>query len=528
MNNEFYTLGLSNEVLKSIDMLGFEKPSKIQKEIIPFILEGNDVIGEAQTGTGKTLAFAASVLSKINVNDNKLKTLVLVPTRELALQVSEEFETLNKSSKFDILSVFGGSSIELQIRALKRGVDIVVGTPGRVKDLIDRKVMELKNLEYFILDEADEMLNMGFLEDIEYIFNKTKPERQVLLFSATMPKPILTLAQKYMKDDYKHVSIIEKTKTSINVKQCYYLINQKIRTEAMFRVIDSKNINKAIIFCQTKREVDELVGEMQKRGYNVEAMHGDIVQKMRIQTLSRFKEGAFNYLIATDVAARGIHVDDIEYVINYNLPQEIESYIHRIGRTGRANKEGEAITFVNPKEVRILSEIERHTKGKIEKKEIPNVSDIFLSKYENILTKVNQIIDNKENEECIKYVRDLNKTDLIKLASGLMKLVFEKEIGSNINKEFDFTVESKKKHSDESSTRVFLTIGKMDKLKKGTLLDFLKDITKLNKDNFKNIEILTKFTFMDIKNDVVDEAISKIYNKKLNNRVIRIEKAKKR
>ncbi len=526
MNKKFDELGLSDNVLKSIDKLGFDTPSKIQEAIIPLILDSNDVIGQAQTGTGKTLAYAACVLSKINVKTNFVKTIVLVPTRELAIQVSEEFNTLNTSSKFNVLAVYGGSSIEMQIRALKKGVDIVVGTPGRVMDLIERRVLNIQDLEFFILDEADEMLNMGFLEDIEFIFKKTNQNKQVLLFSATMPKSIKMLAEQYMKEDYQYISIEATSKTSVNVKQYYSLVSEKTRLEALCRILDVKSAKRGIIFCQTKKDVDKLVTELATRNYNVEAMHGDIAQSMRIQTLNRFKQGAFNYLIATDVAARGIHVDNIECVINYSLPQDIEGYIHRIGRTGRASNEGEAITLVNSRELKFLNDVEKAAKCKIEYIDLPNAEDIYEAKYQKVINIIENTVKENEHEEYIKYVRDMNKDDLMKFSAALLKVMFSKELGSDFKK--DLTIVEKGRHINPKATRVFLTIGKMDNLKKGTLLDFLKDTTKVDKDNFNNIEIMTKFTFMDVNNEVVDKVIKKIYNQKLNNRIIRIEKAKKR
>jgi ATP-dependent RNA helicase DeaD len=525
-NITFKELGLDEKVLKSIDILGFTVPSKIQVEIIPEILMGNDVIGQAQTGTGKTLAFAASILSTIDVKSKGVKAIILVPTRELALQVSEEFKTLNKSSDFDILAVFGGSSLDTQIRSLKRGTDIVVGTPGRVMDLINRRVLGLNDLKYFVLDEADEMLNMGFMEDIEFIFNKTNENKQVLLFSATMPNAIKKLAEKYMKTDYQHIVIEELTKTSINVKQYYYVVNQKERTESLCRILDVRDPDKAIIFCQTKREVDELVAELAKRNYSAEAIHGDITQTMRIQRLERFKNGGYKYLIATDVAARGIHVDNITCVINYNLPQEVESYIHRIGRTGRASNEGYAITLVNHKEVRFLSDVERIAKCHIMQSELPNNDEIVNSKYTKIVNSVNEAIESKEYEPYIKYVRDMNKEDLVKFSAAALKVIFSKEMGSNLSKDISVKERERTHVGDKNSTRVFLTIGKMDNLKKGSLLDFLKDETGIDKDMFTNIEILTKFTFMNVHNDYVEEMIKKVYNKRLYGRLIRVERAK--
>lgn len=524
-NKNFFDLGLSNKVLKSIETLGFIQPSKIQEEVIPLIINNYDVIGQAQTGTGKTLAFAASVLSKIDVRDNVVKAIVLTPTRELALQVSEEFETLNKSSKFDVLPVFGGTNIELQIRALRRGVDVVVGTPGRVMDLIKRQVLKMNHLEFFVLDEADEMLNMGFLDDIKFIFNKTNKEKQVLLFSATMPKEILDLASEYMKPDYQYVSIKELTKTSANVSQFYYVVNEKIKIEAMCRVIDSKNPKLGIIFCQTKRDVDRLLTELQGRDYSVEAMHGDIAQSMRIKTLERFKNGSFQFLIATDVAARGIHVDNVDLVINYSLPQYVEAYVHRIGRTGRAASKGEAISFVTPREIKFLQDIMRSTKSEIIKQELPNAIEIYDAKYNKLVSSVESLIEEKKHEEYIKYVRDMNKGDLIKFASGLLKYSMEKEIGSDFKQNL-VVKERKNKTRKSGTTRVFLTIGKIDKLKKGTLLDFLKEKTGINKDTFQNIDILNKFTFMDVTSKNLDAVMKKVHNQKLNNRVIRVEIAK--
>lgn len=526
MQNKFKELGLSDQVVASIEKLGYENPSDIQNQIIPYILKGNDVIGQAQTGTGKTLAFAASVLTKIDVRGNLVKAICLVPTRELAIQVSEEFNSLNKDHGFDVLAVYGGTSIETQIRALKRGIDVVVGTPGRVMDLMRRGVLKIEHLEFFILDEADEMLNMGFLEDIESIFKMTNDEKQVLLFSATMPKEIEKLARKYMKPDYHKVMIASTTKTSDHVKQYYYVVNGRDRMEALCRVLDARDPKSAIIFCQKKSDVDGLLTELSKRNYSAEAMHGDIAQNTRIQTLDRFKQGGFQFLIATDVAARGIHVDDITCVINYNLPQDVESYIHRIGRTGRADKVGYAITFVTNREVKFLRDVEKQAKCEIIACPLPVGSEIMEAKTKRILENVYEVIEHKEQEPYIKYVRDMNKEDLIKFGAGLLKVLFDREIGSDLSK--DLTVQERKNYGSRNATRVFLTIGKLDHVKKGSLLDFIKEETKLDKAKFNNIEVLTKFTFMDVENDTVDLFMKKIRGKKFNNRVIRVEKAKRR
>ena len=525
MNEKFKNLGLSEKVLKSINDLNFETPSDIQEQMIPLIMKGIDLIGQAETGTGKTLAYAASILSKMDVTTNVVKAIILTPTRELALQVCEEFDTLNTSSKFDIVPVYGGSSIENQIRDLKRGADVVVGTPGRICDLIRRGKLNINSLEFFVLDEADEMLDMGFLEDIETVFKETNRNKQVLMLSATMPEQIKKLATNYMKKDYQHIVIKSETRTSKNVKQFYYLANERSRVEVLCRVLDIKNTKRTIIFCQTKKECDELLMDLSVRGYNAEAMHGDIMQSMRIKTLDRFKKGAFNFLIATDVAARGIHVDDIDLVINYKLPQEFETYIHRIGRTGRAGSVGEAISLVNAKELRTLKMIEKFVNSEIVEQKMPTKELIIETKYQLLIEEASKV-NKEELENAYRYVRDLNKGDLMNLSAALLKMTVEKQIGSNLNKDVNYQ-EEQVKHVKSGYTRVFITIGKKDGLKKGSLLDFIKAETNMKKDYFKNIEVLSTFTFIDVDDSAVEEFAKKIKGKKFNNRIIRIEKAKR-
>ena len=368
---KFSDLGLNSDILKAIDGMGFEEPSNIQAEVIPVILEGFDVIGQAQTGTGKTLAFGAPVLSKFNGSEGKISSIILTPTRELAIQVNDELVRVSKYSKTKLLPVYGGQPIERQIKALRRGIDMVVGTPGRVLDLIRRNVIDLSGVKFLVLDEADEMLNMGFIDDIESIIQECGSDRQTLLFSATMPNEIKKLAKRYMKSDAKHISIVKNAMTVSTINQYYYEIKHKDRFESLCRILDVDEPTTAIIFCKTKRGVDELVESMQARGYNVEGMHGDMSQNQRMNTLRKFKEGNLEFLVATDVAARGIDVENVTHVINYDLPQDTESYVHRIGRTGRANKEGIAYTLVTAREYMTLKQIEKVTKSKIKRKEIP-------------------------------------------------------------------------------------------------------------------------------------------------------------
>ncbi|MFI3308038.1 MAG: DEAD/DEAH box helicase [Mycoplasmatota bacterium] len=520
--NDFKTLGLSKEVLNSIETLGYEKPSKIQEDIIPLIINGYDVIGQAQTGTGKTLAFAASILSKIDIKKNVVQAIILTPTRELAMQVCKEFRGLTQSKSFDIVAVYGGDSIERQIKDLKKGADVVVGTPGRVLDLLKRKRLKLDDISFFVLDEADEMLNMGFLEDIETVLKTTNDEKQILMFSATMPKSIKSLARNYMSEKYEHIVVKSDTKTSDNVLEQYTLVNEKYRLEILCRILDYRNFAKTIIFCHTKKECDELVTELQAKNYSIETMHGDIAQSMRMKTLERFKNGSFKVLIATDVAARGIHIDNIDLVVNYKVPRESETYVHRIGRTGRAGNKGESITLLTHKEMSKLRIIEKSTNCKIVELPIINGIDIMESKYLSIVKEGNEATD---KEKAMEYLRDFNKADLLNLAAGLLTNAVKLSVGSDISKEINIKDNSngRARGIDKNKTRVFINIGSKDGLKKGSLLDLIKKETKMNKDYFNNIEILSTFSFCDVDTKVVKEFIKKFTNKVYAKRKIRIE-----
>ncbi len=522
---KFSELGLSKEVLRSIEKMGYENPSPIQELLIPEVLSGKDAIGQAQTGTGKTLAYAASILSAIDVSTKYVQAIILVPTRELALQVKEEFLLLNKDSNFDVVALYGGSSVGVQSKELSRGADIVVGTPGRVIDFIKRGKLKINNIKYFVLDEADIMLDMGFLEDIEMVFKKSNDSKQVLLLSATMAKEIKGLASKYMKSDYDHLEVKSDTKTSDNVEQSYYLVSDKTRVEVLCRILDLKNSKRTIIFCETKREVDQLNTELAIRGYNSEVMHGDVSQDMRIKTLDKFKNGAFKFLIATDVAARGIHVNDIECVINYKLPFDKETYVHRIGRTGRASSKGEAISLVAHKSMRFLDAIVKFTKSNITRCELPSSEEIVKLKYQQVIDEANAYTK-EDLVDAYNYVRDLSKHDLMNVAAALLKVTVDKQIGHNSRKSVEVK-ENIYKQLNKGSVRLFVNIGSKDRLKKGSLLDFLKEKTKIDKDNFTNIEILSTFTFVDVNSKVVDEFMRKIQNTKYNDRKVRVEKGKK-
>lgn len=519
-NTKFNSLGLSDNVLRAIEDMGFEEPSKIQAEVIPILVKGLDVIGQAQTGTGKTLAFGAPIMSNLTKPGGKISCIILAPTRELAIQVSDELNRIAKYTRIRLLPVYGGQPIERQISALRRGIDIVVGTPGRVLDLIARNVIDLSKIRFLVLDEADEMLNMGFIDDIEEIIRNCSSDRQTMLFSATMPDQIKNLAKRYMKSDAKHISIVKSSMTVSTVHQYYYEIKHRDRFESLCRILDVDEPPTAIIFCKTKRGVDELVEGMQSRGYNVEGMHGDMNQNQRINTLKRFKEGNLEFLVATDVAARGIDVENVSHVINYDLPQDVESYVHRIGRTGRANREGTAYTLVTPREYMILKQIEKATKGKIRRKEIPTIDDIFLSKYKSMLSRIRETLGGEDYKRFVPLAAELDdEFNLVDVAAALMDMVYHKEVS------YDYT--ENRISPTVSQIRLFLTVGRVDKINPRQLVQFFTETAKVKSSEIGNIDILQKFTFVDVSERVVDTIIKHCQGKRLGGRKLKIEVAKK-
>ena len=372
----FSSLAISDELLQAVTDMGFVSPSPIQAEAIPPILAGRDVIGQAQTGTGKTAAFGIPALELIDVQDRSVQTLILCPTRELALQVADEIRKLAKHKRgVRIEAIYGGDSIERQIRSLKSGVHIVIGTPGRVMDHMERNTLKLDKVKMMILDEADEMLDMGFREDIESILEDMPEERQTILFSATMSKPIMQITQKFLQDPVL-VKVVKRELTNTNIEQVYFEVKPKAKVEVMCRLIDMYDLKLLLVFCNTKRKVDEIVEDLQIRGYQAEGLHGDLRQAQRNNVMSKFRTGTTSILVATDVAARGIDVDDVDAVINFDIPLDEEYYVHRIGRTGRAGKSGRAFSMVGRDEKYRFREIQAYTKVRVEKGVIPSFEDI--------------------------------------------------------------------------------------------------------------------------------------------------------
>ncbi len=422
---------IDERILRAVTELGFERMTPIQEQAIPIFMSGQDIIGQAQTGTGKTAAFGIPILQKIDPEDRSLQAVILCPTRELAMQAADQ---LRKFSKYmhgiKVLPIYGGQDIVKQIKNLKGGVQIVVGTPGRVMDHMRRHTLRMETVHTVVLDEADEMLNMGFREDIETILKEMPEERQTGLFSATMPKPILDITKTYQKDA-AFIKMTPKEVTIPLIKQAYYQVRRQDKEEVLCRLIDYYDPKRALIFCNTKRMVDELTEHLKARGYEVEGLHGDLSQHQRDTVMNLFRSGRANILIATDVAARGIDVSDVEAVYNFDVPEDIEYYVHRIGRTGRAGKTGRSFTLVVGREIYKVRDIERICHTKIRERKIPNAADIMERKAKKILQEAENVIETEDVSRAAEYILDeiaLGQYSVTQIAAAFMKMKLGDEI----------------------------------------------------------------------------------------------------
>lgn len=549
--NNFESLGLSEIVLQSIKTKGFEEPTEIQSKIIPLILENKvDLIGQAQTGTGKTAAFALPILDLLDEHQDYVQALVLVPTRELAIQVCDEFNSLKGEKKFHIVPIYGGQSYETQFRRLKKGVDIVVGTPGRIIDQLNKGSLKLSQVKFVVLDEADEMLNMGFIDDIEEILKSTNKTRRTLLFSATMPPRILSLAKKYME---KHEIIKTKLsgKTTSLTDQKYFEVKESDKFDALCRIIDTTDEFYGLIFCRTKNDVDFVTSKLIERGYDAEGLHGDISQTIREKILSKFRKKLVNILVATDVAARGLDIEDLTHVINYSLPQDPESYLHRIGRTGRAGKEGTAITFVTPEEFRKLNFIKNITQTNIRKERIPQIQEVIEFKKRKIISEVNDLVEYGTGTNYLLLAKDLLRNhNAEEVVAALVKYNFQDELEEkSYAKIHDLYEHSKRVFSDDDSfsrkgkdsfrenrskreksftekgkVRMFLALGKYDDLDVKGLLKMLKKETGIAPEKISGVQISDAFSFFNVSEKEAD-LVLKTLNKDKKARPI-VERAK--
>lgn len=495
---KFDELNIDERILRAVEDMGFEETSPIQTQAIPAVLEGIDVIGQAQTGTGKTAAYSIPMLQKINPDVKKPQAIVLCPTRELAVQVAEEIRKLAKyMSDIKVLPVYGGQEIVRQIKSLKAGVQIIVGTPGRVMDHMRRKTVKFDSVSMVILDEADEMLDMGFREDMETILTETPEERQTVLFSATMPKPIMEIARKFQKDA-KIIKVVRKELTVSNIDQFYYEVRPKNKTEILSRLIDIYNPKLSVVFCNTKRQVDELISELKGRGYFADGIHGDMKQQQRDRVMDDFRSGKTEILIATDVAARGIDVDGVDIVFNYDLPQDEEYYVHRIGRTGRAGKSGLALSFISGREVYKLKDIERYCKTKILAKPIPSLDDVKNTKMDGIFDKIKEMIEADEHRAMLDMVEEhVNQEDYtsMDMAAALLKMI----VGDTL----DRIDEVENFHFDENAdtsrmVRLFINVGKKDKITPANILGAIAGESGMPGRLVGAIDMMDNYTFVDV------------------------------
>jgi len=439
-------------VLQAITELGFEESTPIQDQAIPIALNGGDLIGQAQTGTGKTAAFGIPLINKIPVSESRIVALIMTPTRELAIQVAEEIGKLARFKGIGSLPIYGGQEIGRQIRALKRRPQIIIGTPGRLLDHINRKTIKLDDVQTVVLDEADEMLDMGFMEDITTILSMVPEERQTMLFSATMPPNIQRLAQQFLRNP-EHVSVIPKNITAPSIEQAYIEVHERQKFEAICRLLDMESPELAIVFGRTKRRVDELSEGLQKRGYSADGLHGDLSQNQRDAVMRKFRDGSIDVLVATDVAARGLDVSGVTHVINFDLPQDPESYVHRIGRTGRAGKEGTAWSFVTPREIDHLHFIEKVTRHKIAKKPLPTMAEAIEGKQRLTAERLIEIVESEDFQEYKgTAIQLLERYDSVHLVAAALKLLTGEKKDVAIELTPEDPIRAKKRRPDVRSS----------------------------------------------------------------------------
>lgn len=524
---KFNELGLSEKILKAVAAMGFEEASPIQAKAIPAAMQGIDLIGQAQTGTGKTAAFGIPVLEKIDVKSKELQVLVLCPTRELAIQTAEEMRNLAKyMSSVKILPIYGGQEIVKQIRSLKAGVQIVIGTPGRVMDHMRRKTLRLDSVHTVVLDEADEMLNMGFRDDIETILKEMPEERQTLLFSATMPKAILDIAKTYQKDAVT-VKVVKKDLTVPSIDQFYYECKPKNKEEVLCRLLDIHAPKRSLVFCNTKRQVDELVTALVGRGYFAAGLHGDMQQAQRDRVMKSFRDGRTDILVASDVAARGIDVDDVEAVFNYDLPQDDEYYVHRIGRTGRAGRTGKAFSFVSGKEVYKLKEIQRYCKTKIYAQKIPSMNDVAMTKMGNLLEQADTVIKNEDLTTLINAIEEkINDEDYtaLDIAAALLKLAVKDNDSSVDEDEYDLDNTG----AENGMVRLFINIGKSQKVSPKDILGAVAGESGIPGRLVGAIDIYDKYTFIEVPREYAEDVLTSMNQAKIKGKNINMEPANRK
>ena len=534
----FKSLGLNAQLLKAVENLGFESPTEVQHKVIPILLENNtDLVALAQTGTGKTAAFGFPILQKIDTENRNTQGLIISPTRELCLQITNDMTTYGQGLKnLNIVAIYGGASITEQAKKIKRGAQIIVATPGRLKDMIKRKMVNIRSIEYCVLDEADEMLNMGFYEDIKDILKNTPNDKDSWLFSATMPPEVNVIAKKFMHDP-KEITIGTKNSSAKNISHQYYIVGARERYSALRAVISLNTDIFGCVFCRTKIETQKVADKLIKDGYKAAAIHGDLSQNQRDAVMQSFRKKKIQLLIATDVAARGIDVDDITHVINYQLPDEIEIYTHRSGRTGRAGKQGTSVIFVTKSDQRKIRMIENKLQTKLAKQEMPSVETIFSNKVTHWINQIkNTPVKSDLNSylsKVIESLKDIDKETLIELMLSYEfknfdfnpKLNDSKE--RNVEQRINFDRSDKKINAPHDKDRFFINVGARDQYEWQTLKDFLRSFLKLGQDDVFQVEVMKNFSFFSTHKNHRDLVLKSFDNLIMDERKVNVELTKK-
>ena len=524
---KFEEMGLSEEIQKAVRYMGFEEASPIQAKAIPAMISGIDLIGQAQTGTGKTAAFGIPILEKVDPKLKKLQAIVLCPTRELAIQVADEIRNLSRYMHgIKVLPIYGGQDIVKQIRSLKSGTQIVIGTSGRVMDHMRRKTMKLDFVHTVVLDEADEMLNMGFREDIEFVLSGVPEERQTVLFSATMPKPIMEITKKF-QNNAKVIKVTKKELTVPNIEQYYYDVKPKKKEEVLSRLLDIYSPRLSVVFCNTKKQVDLLVNALLGRGYFAAGLHGDMKQEQRDRVMQGFRTGKTEILVATDVAARGIDVDEVEAVFNYDLPQDDEYYVHRIGRTGRAGREGRAFSFVSGKEVYKLKEIQRYCKTKIYAQKVPSLNDVANTKMENILDDVERVIEQEDLDMMINAIEErVNNSEFtaMDMAAAFLKICCGMTEDNKNTEENDWEF-GDTGAGEDGMVRLFINIGKKQRVRPGDILGAIAGESGMDGKLIGTIDMYDKYTFVEVPREYAREVLNAMKNVKIKGKTVAVEPA---
>jgi len=513
----FHELGISEPILQAIDAMGFVEPSPIQREAIPFLLQGENVVGQAQTGTGKTAAFGIPMVEKIQPR-KATQGLVLVPTRELAIQVAGELQKIAQYMRgIVILPIYGGQSIDRQIKNLSRGIHIVIGTPGRILDHLERGTLHLDEVVFCTLDEADVMLDMGFIDDVRAILAQVPTTAQKALFSATLSPEIKQLVQDFVSEP-RFITIPHKELTVPNISQYYYEVRESEKPQALTRIIDYYNPNQTVVFVNTKVRVEELKEKLHAAGYEVEALHGDMKQTQREFVMKRFRAQHFDILLATDVAARGLDIENIDLVVNYDLPQDEEYYVHRIGRTARAGREGTAVSFVTLREIKRLKEIERYIKTRIERQRLPTLQDIEKIQTRAILDEIVSEIEEGGLEKYIDILSEgLSEYDSVEIAAALLKML----MGEHPQEEL--TTPEK----ESPTVRLFMTIGRETTDIKG-LLAWISQLTGIRSQELGRITMREGFSFVDIPRERLDDFLGNVDRQKYKGKTVRVELAREK